>query len=131
MYILGLCAFANHFDYKTHQNNKFVWHFTDTPNVDDCEQCSAILEELENIDDDCDRHGIVFVKTQDFSIAEIYGVTEYPALVYFENGVPNVFEGKSIRIKKVDQWVYLSIQVNYFWSNAILFKSMNTLYLKI
>jgi len=24
----------------------------------------AILEELENIDDDCDRHGITFVKTQ-------------------------------------------------------------------
>lgn len=24
----------------------------------------GILEELENIDDDCDRHGITFVKTQ-------------------------------------------------------------------
>ena len=40
---------------------------------DDCANCAGILEELENIDDDCDRHGIVFVKTKDFSIAEEYG----------------------------------------------------------
>lgn len=36
----------------------------------------------------------MFVKTKDFSIAETYGVLEYPALVYFESSVPNVFEGK-------------------------------------
>lgn len=60
---------------------------------DECANCAGILEELENIDDDCDRHGIVFVKTKDFSIAEEYGVLEYPALVYFESSVPNVFEG--------------------------------------
>lgn len=62
--------------------------------ADECANCAGILEELENIDDDCDRHGIVFVKTKDFSIAETYGVLEYPALVYFESSVPNVFEGK-------------------------------------
>lgn len=61
--------------------------------ADDCEQCSKILEELENIDDDCDRHGITFVKTKDFSVAEQYGVHDYPALVYFESSIPNVFEG--------------------------------------
>lgn len=61
--------------------------------MDDCEQCTKILEELENIDDDCDRHGITFVKTKDFPVAEQYGVHEYPALVYFEGGIPNVFEG--------------------------------------
>lgn len=52
------------------------------------------MEELENIDDDCDRHGITFVKTKDFSVAEQFGVHDYPALVYFENSIPNVFEGK-------------------------------------
>lgn len=66
----------------------------DSPNIEDCEQCGVVLEELENIDDDCDRHGITFVKTQDFGIAENYGVADFPALVYFENGIPNVFEGK-------------------------------------
>lgn len=61
--------------------------------TDDCEQCTKTLEELENIDDDCDRHGITFVKTKDFTVAETYGVHDYPALVYFENSIPNVFEG--------------------------------------
>lgn len=61
--------------------------------ADDCEQCTKILEELENIDDDCDRHGITFVKTKDFTVAEQYGVHDYPALVYFESAIPNVFEG--------------------------------------
>lgn len=62
--------------------------------VDGCETCTKVLEELENIDDDCDKHGIKFVKTKDFSVADGYGVHDYPALVYFESGIPNVFEGK-------------------------------------
>lgn len=39
-------------------------YFIVTDKMDECAQCSRILEELENIDDDCDRHGITFVKTQ-------------------------------------------------------------------
>lgn len=31
---------------------------------DECDTCTSILEELENIDDDCERHGISFIKTQ-------------------------------------------------------------------
>lgn len=61
--------------------------------TDGCEQCTKVLEELENIDDDCDKHGIIFVKTKDFTVADSYGVHDYPALVYFEDAIPNVFEG--------------------------------------
>lgn len=71
----------------------------------DCEQCAGILEELENIDDDCDRHGIKFVKTQDYSIAESYGVTDFPVLVYFENNIPNVYEGSLTEEEEVLQWL--------------------------
>ncbi|XP_026322361.1 uncharacterized protein LOC113231978 isoform X2 [Hyposmocoma kahamanoa] len=71
----------------------------------DCEQCIGILEELENIDDDCDRHGIKFVKTQDYSIAESYGVTDFPVLVYFENNIPNVYEGSLAEEEEVLQWL--------------------------
>lgn len=76
--------------------------FSDGP---DCEQCIGILEELENIDDDCDRHGIKFVKTQDYSIAESYGVTDFPVLVYFENNIPNVYEGSLVEEEEVLQWL--------------------------
>ncbi|XP_041971080.1 uncharacterized protein LOC121727357 isoform X7 [Aricia agestis] len=71
----------------------------------DCEQCAGILEELENIDDDCDRHGIKFVKTQDYSIAESYGATDFPVLVYFEHNVPNVYEGSLAEEEEVLQWL--------------------------
>ena len=59
-----------------------------------------ILEELENIDDDTDRHGIHFVKTQDLNIATNFGVTDFPAVIYFENQVPSIYEGKAKRFKK-------------------------------
>ncbi|CAH1113502.1 unnamed protein product [Psylliodes chrysocephalus] len=72
---------------------------------DECEQCVQILEELENIDDDCERHGIKFVKTQDLRIAEQYGATDYPVLMYFENGIGGVFEGDLEEEEEVLQWL--------------------------
>ncbi|XP_011061895.1 PREDICTED: uncharacterized protein LOC105150473 isoform X2 [Acromyrmex echinatior] len=78
---------------------------TTDQNPDDCAQCVGILEELENIDDDCDRHGITFVKTQDFKVAEDYGVTDLPVLVYFEHQVPNVFAGDLSVEEEVLQWL--------------------------
>ncbi|XP_035438416.1 uncharacterized protein LOC118268177 isoform X4 [Spodoptera frugiperda] len=82
-----------------------VYFYRDFTDSLDCEQCAGILEELENIDDDCDRHGIKFVKTQDYSIAESYGVTDFPVLVYFENNVPNVYEGSLAEEEEVLQWL--------------------------
>ncbi|XP_044259667.1 uncharacterized protein LOC123008112 isoform X3 [Tribolium madens] len=72
---------------------------------DECEQCVHILEELENIDDDCERHGILFVKTQDLKIAEQYGATDFPVLMYFESGVGGVFEGDLEEEEEVLQWL--------------------------
>ncbi|XKL68811.1 hypothetical protein PGB90_006580 [Kerria lacca] len=73
--------------------------------LDECAQCTRILEELENIDDDCDRHGITFVKTQDHSLAENFGVQDLPSLVYFENQIPNVFAGDLEEEEEVLQWL--------------------------
>ncbi|XP_044757512.1 uncharacterized protein LOC123315746 isoform X2 [Coccinella septempunctata] len=72
---------------------------------DDCDQCGAILEELENIDDDCERHGITFVKTQDLKIAEQYGANEFPVLMYFESGIGGIFEGDLQEEEEVLQWL--------------------------
>ncbi|EEB16861.1 predicted protein [Pediculus humanus corporis] len=72
---------------------------------ENCGQCQIIVEELENIDDDCDRHGIQFVKTQDLEVAKEFGVIEFPSLVYFEKGVPNVFEGDLMEEEEVLQWL--------------------------
>jgi hypothetical protein len=45
--------------------------FSDNHDDDDSQQ---LLEELENIDDDCDKHGIQFVKIDESNIAEEYGI---------------------------------------------------------
>ncbi|XP_017758613.1 PREDICTED: uncharacterized protein LOC108549636 isoform X4 [Eufriesea mexicana] len=90
-----------------HRDRRIVEHEAaeELDDAEDCEQCMGILEELENIDDDCDRHGITFVKTQDYKVAEDYGVTDFPVLVYFENQIPNVFEGDLKVEEEVLQWL--------------------------
>lgn len=61
---------------------------------DKCESCAEILEELETIDDDTDKHGIQFVKSNDAKLAAEIGVFSFPALVYYETGVPIMYDGK-------------------------------------
>lgn len=65
--------------------------------VDDkCESCGEILEELEKIDDDAENHGIQFVKSNDAKLAAEIGVFSFPALVYYETGVPIMYDGKIV-----------------------------------
>lgn len=52
-----------------------------------------MLEELENIDDDTDKQGIYFVRIDDETYAKELGVSDYPSLVYFEDGVPSIYMG--------------------------------------
>ncbi|KAJ4436885.1 hypothetical protein ANN_17017 [Periplaneta americana] len=63
---------------------------------DKCESCPAILEDLETIDDDTDKHGIQFVKSKDSKLASEIGIFSFPALVYYETGVPIMYNGKFI-----------------------------------
>merc|ERR1719412_282713 len=51
------------------------------------------LAVLEEIDDDLDEHGIMFVKLDDEKEAGEYGIETFPTLVVFENGIPNLFDG--------------------------------------
>lgn len=54
----------------------------------------TVLGELEKIDDDCDRHGIQFVKIDDEKAASAFGIDHIPSIVYFEKQIPNVYDGK-------------------------------------
>nr|XP_027235335.1 uncharacterized protein LOC113826642 [Penaeus vannamei] len=72
-----------------------------------CSTCMKVLEELENIDDDTDRIGVKFVKTQDAKVAERYGVVSMPALLYFEHQIPTVYEGDLLAEEDVLQWLIL------------------------
>ncbi|KAL0110124.1 hypothetical protein PUN28_013635 [Cardiocondyla obscurior] len=106
--LCDVCQSKTHRKQMRHKEHRIAEHAEAAEHLadpEDCAQCVAILEELENIDDDCDRHGITFVKTQDFKVAEDYGVTDLPVLVYFENQIPNVFEGDLSVEEEVLQWL--------------------------
>lgn len=64
-----------------------------------------ILEDLETIDDDCDRHGIILVKLDNREEAEQYGIEEIPALIYFEDKIPHLFEGNLANENEVLGWL--------------------------
>jgi hypothetical protein len=49
----------------------------------DCKQCSSVLQELENIDDDAEVAGIPIVKLEDKLLAKTVGVFALPAIVFF------------------------------------------------
>lgn len=72
------------------------------PDDEKCASCPAILEELETIDDDTDEYGIQFVKSNDVKLAHEIGIFSFPALVYYETGVPIMYDGESIHNSKCD-----------------------------
>ena len=52
-----------------------------------------IINELETIDDNLDEEDVEFVKISEENAQREYGLTQVPALVFFENGVPEVYTG--------------------------------------
>lgn len=63
-----------------------------------------VLNELENIDDECDKLGIIFVKIDNVDEATEYGIEKLPALIYFEKGIPTKYEGNLEDEDKVLKW---------------------------
>lgn len=63
-------------------------------NCEDGEECDNILDELENIDDELDETGIIFVTTEDITLAKKYGIKTFPALVFFRNRDPLIYKGE-------------------------------------
>ena len=76
----------------------YIYHKDDA----DDEESQNILRELEHIDDECDQNGITFVKIDNAEEAKEYGIEDIPALVYFENGVPDLYEGDDPELGIID-----------------------------
>ena len=70
-----------------------------------CNICDQILEGLEHVDDECDVFGIHMVKIQDPQLAKRYSIKTFPALVYFRNGNPLIFEGDLQNEQSVLEWL--------------------------
>lgn len=63
-------------------------------NCEEGDECDNILDELENIDDELDETGIIFVTTEDITLAKKYGIKTFPTLVFFRNKDPLIYKGK-------------------------------------
>jgi hypothetical protein len=65
----------------------------------DSKQDIRVLNEMENIDDDLEKEGIVIVRIDNDAEAKEYGIDHLPALIYFEDKLPAIYEGNVVQIK--------------------------------
>ncbi len=54
-----------------------------------------MLQQLENIDEDADKAGIAMVKVSDEALAREFGIETLPALLYYRNKVPLLYDGET------------------------------------
>lgn len=69
-----------------------VFKFCQFP-VDNSALSEQVLEELENIDDEAGDSDIQFVRTDDRKAQKDWGIDDTPAVVFFKNKIPNVYDG--------------------------------------
>ncbi|KAG8237454.1 hypothetical protein J437_LFUL015982 [Ladona fulva] len=89
---------SDEFHYYNLQGSSF-------PDDKDDKQDMRILNELENIDDDLDKEGIVIVRMDNEEEAKEYGIDHLPTLVYFEEKIPAIYEGDLLNEDEVLKWL--------------------------
>jgi hypothetical protein len=65
----------------------------------------TILEELEQIDEKLDKQDMPLVKISDDGAIEAFGIEDLPSLVYFENGVPELYTGDLLNDDAILKWM--------------------------
>ena len=58
-----------------------------------------------DIDEKLDKRDLHLVKISDAGAGEEYGIQDLPSLVYFENGVPEIFEGDIRNDNQIIKWM--------------------------
>ena len=82
------------------EDDAFVFFYEDNDT-----DAHTILEELEQIDEKLDKQDLAMVKISDSGAIDLYGIEDLPALVYFENGVPEVYTGDLLNDGAVLKWM--------------------------
>ena len=73
--------------------------------TEDCEACDEAIKQLEQIDDDADAVGVMFVKTNEADFAAEYGIDSFPAILYFENSQPSIYDGDAAEETELLTWL--------------------------
>ena len=82
------------------EDDAFVFFYEDNDTDAD-----TILEELEQLDEKLDKQDLAMVKISDDGAIDNYGIEVLPSLVYFDNGVPEVYEGDLLNDGAVLKWM--------------------------
>lgn len=64
-----------------------------------------ILQELENIDDECEEKDISFVKTSDDGIDKAYDLSSLPTLVFYRHRFREIYPGDLMHEEEILEWV--------------------------
>lgn len=64
-----------------------------------------IINELENIDDECEEKEIDFVKTSDTGIEEEYDLATLPALAFYRHQFRTIYTGDLMKEEDILKWV--------------------------
>lgn len=68
-------------------------------------KAQKILQELENIDDECEEKDIDFVKTSDDGVQKEYDLSSLPALVFYRNRFRYIYTGDLMEEEEILSWV--------------------------
>lgn len=82
-----------------------LFNFLQGGSCDEGESCDNVLLELENIDDELDEAGIIFVTTEDMPLAKKYGIRSFPTLAFFRNKEPLIYPGDLGDEDEVLSWI--------------------------
>ena len=82
------------------EDDAFVFFYEDNDT-----DAHTILEELEQIDEKLDKQDLAMVKISDEGAIDNYGIEILPALVYFENGVPEIYKGDLLNDDAILKWM--------------------------
>jgi len=83
------------------QNQNFVAVFFYTGN----KQSSDVLNNLEKVDDYCNKLEISLVKINDLELVTEYNLGELPALVYYRHSIPILYEGELKADDDILEWL--------------------------
>jgi len=82
-----------------HQNFVAVFFYTGN------KQSSEVLNNLEKVDDYCEKLEISLVKINDLELVTEYNLGELPALVYYRHSIPILYEGELTADDDILEWL--------------------------
>lgn len=72
---------------------------------DEDKKSLKIINELENIDDECEEKDIDFVKTSDDDVDKEYDLEQLPALVFYRHKFRTIYSGDLMNEEEILEWV--------------------------